>query len=242
VNLTRLMVLGTLAAHGPQHGHQIRRLAELTHVTRWGGVSPGALYRELRLLEGEALVTAVRTEKVGRRPARTVYEITDEGLLELHVLREHAMSETGKPADPLGVALLFGGVGDMEATRDAMRARRKNLETALEFLAADRSRGVANGVLDAIASAVTRRGELHIEAEIRWHEEFDAILTELAAGHDPVHRALPDPSAGRRPTGTGPQATTTPQATRTTNGNHHGERAETRLQDPDGDRRGGEGR
>ena len=73
------MVLGTLARHGQQHGHQIRRIAEVTNVGEWGGVSVGALYRELRGMEAEGLVAAVRTEQVGRRPARTVYEITGEG-------------------------------------------------------------------------------------------------------------------------------------------------------------------
>jgi DNA-binding PadR family transcriptional regulator len=71
MNLTRLMALGTLARYGPQHGHQIRRLAELTNVGEWGGVSVGALYRELRAMEREGLVEALRTEKVGRRPERT---------------------------------------------------------------------------------------------------------------------------------------------------------------------------
>ena len=50
MNLTRLMALGTLARYGPQHGHQIRRLADLTNVGEWGGVSVGALYRELRAM------------------------------------------------------------------------------------------------------------------------------------------------------------------------------------------------
>jgi hypothetical protein len=38
------MALGTLARYGPQHGHQIRRLADVTNVGEWGGVSVGALY------------------------------------------------------------------------------------------------------------------------------------------------------------------------------------------------------
>ena len=86
------MVLGTLARHGQQHGHQIRRIAEITNVGEWGGVSVGALYRELRGMEAEGLVSAVRTERVGRRPARTVYEISQEGYLELAMLRERAIS------------------------------------------------------------------------------------------------------------------------------------------------------
>src|SRR6516225_4522792 len=105
MNLTRLMVLGTLAVHGPRHGHEIRRLAELTNVGEWGGVSVGALYRELRVMETESLVEAVRTEQVGRRPARTVYQITGDGRIELVTLRDRAIRPTEIGPDPLGVAL-----------------------------------------------------------------------------------------------------------------------------------------
>jgi DNA-binding PadR family transcriptional regulator len=62
-------------------------------VGEWGGVSVGALYRELRAMDGEGLISAVRTEQAGRRPARTVYAITDEGRLELAMLRR-----AGEPA------------------------------------------------------------------------------------------------------------------------------------------------
>src|ERR1700689_3847180 len=109
MNLTRLMALGTLARYGPQHGHQIRRLADLTNVGEWGGVSVGALYRELRTMEGEGLVDAVRTEKVGRRPARTIYAITKEGWLEFGMLREKAIRTIRWGPDELAVALTFAG-------------------------------------------------------------------------------------------------------------------------------------
>ena len=106
------MVLGTLATHGPQHGHQIRLIAEVTNVGEWGGVSVGALYRELRLMAIEGLVTEVRTEKVGRRPARTIYAITDQGRMGLASLRERAIKDVHPPPDPIGVALAFAGDGE----------------------------------------------------------------------------------------------------------------------------------
>src|SRR3984957_8013097 len=107
MNLTRLMALGILARSGPSHGHHIRRVADLTDVGEWGGVSVGALYRELRAMEREGLIEAARTEKVGNRPERTVYEITDEGRLELTTLREQAIKPLEFGPNPLGVALMF---------------------------------------------------------------------------------------------------------------------------------------
>src|SRR5579859_7119159 len=128
MNLTRLMALGTLARHGPQHGHQIRRLADVTGVGEWGGVSVGALYRELRVMERDGLVERVRTEQVGRRPERTVYALTDDGRLELVTMREKAIRLLDTGSDPFGVAFMFGFADeDRDELRGMLRARRDRL-------------------------------------------------------------------------------------------------------------------
>ncbi len=180
------MVLGTLAHHGPRHGHEIRRIAEVTNVGEWGGVSVGALYRELRIMEGEGLVEAIRTEKVGRRPARTVYAITGEGSLELSMLREQAIRAVGWGSDPLGVALTFAGrTIDREELASWTRARREMLALSAGQLAEARERLVAKCYLGPIEASVMRRAQMHAETEVRWHDEFAKILA-----------AVPDPGAG----------------------------------------------
>jgi DNA-binding PadR family transcriptional regulator len=185
MNLTRLMVLGTLAQHGQQHGHQIRRIAEVTNVDEWGGVSVGALYRELRNMESEGLVSAVRTEQVGRRPARTVYEITGEGHLELAMLRERAITVLHYGPDPLAVAIKFAA-GDPDELADWMRGRRETIVIACDQLRAHRERLTAKGYIGPIEAAVMRRGELTAEAEIRWHDEFAKTLGALPAASGPA--------------------------------------------------------
>lgn len=183
MNLTRLMVLGTLAKHGPTHGHQVRRLAEVTNVGEWGGVSVGALYRELRMLESEGLVETVRTERVGRRPARTVYAITKEGTLELGALRERALRSAEHGTNPLGVALTFAfddaAAADIKA---ALAARRARIALAHAEMLDTRERGLARGFITEMDAAVMRRGLLHIEADLRWHDEIDATLAARLTG------------------------------------------------------------
>jgi DNA-binding PadR family transcriptional regulator len=180
MNLTRLMVLGTLAQHGQQHGHQIRRIAEVTNVDEWGGISVGALYRELRNMEAEGLVSAVRTEQVGRRPARTVYEITGDGHLELAMLRERAITVLHYEPDPLAVAIKFAA-GDPDELAGWMRGRRETIALACDQRRAHRERLTAKGYIGPIGAAVMRRGELTAEAEIRWHDEFAKTLAALPA-------------------------------------------------------------
>jgi DNA-binding PadR family transcriptional regulator len=179
------MALGILARSGPSHGHHIRRVAEVTNVGEWGGVSVGALYRELRAMEREGLVEAARTEKVGNRPERTVYAITPEGQLELTTLREQAIRPLASSPDPLGVALLFAADGMATGElRRTLRARREMLAIAAGQTAADREQLMAKGFLDVLSAAVMRRGVMAAEAEIRWHDELDAALAE--AGDDVV--------------------------------------------------------
>jgi DNA-binding PadR family transcriptional regulator len=210
MNLTRLMALGTLASHGPQHGHQIRRTAEVTNVGEWGGVSVGALYRELKLMAGEGLVSELRTEQVGRRPARTVYGITDQGRLELVMLREQAIRDLRPMPDPLSVALTFSGTGDdPEEFAARMAARRDVLAVHLREITADRERLVAKGFITPLVATVMRRSELMIEAELRWHEEMTQTLAQIWAGHPPALIAGADTGAvqaGHAPAGPAVQA------------------------------------
>jgi DNA-binding PadR family transcriptional regulator len=179
MNLTRLMALGTLARHGPQHGHQIRLLADVTNVGEWGGVSVGALYRELRAMEREGLIEQVRTEVVGRRPARTVYQITGDGQRELAALRDQAIRPASFGPDPLGVALAFAADGvDPAQLRQTLRARRDQLASSAADIVGERERLLAGGHIGVIGAALMRRGALHLEAEARWHDELDALLAQ----------------------------------------------------------------
>jgi DNA-binding PadR family transcriptional regulator len=181
------MVLGTLSQHGPRHGHEIRRIAEVTNVGEWGGVSVGALYRELRAMEAEGLVEAVRTEQVGRRPARTVYAITSEGVVELRLLAEQAIRSTQPPPDPLGVALSFAATGtDREELTSWLRSRREIFALHVAELEAERQRLVSRGHLGPLQAAVMYRGQLHAETEVRWHDEFAKTLAELPASALPA--------------------------------------------------------
>jgi DNA-binding PadR family transcriptional regulator len=177
MNLTRLMILGTLAAHGPRHGHEIKRIAETMNVGTWGGVSVGALYREIREMEAVQMLTPVRTEQVGRRPARTIYALTDEGRRELAVQRDLALRAVHPGPDPLAVALTFARAGaDRADMLSALQARRENYACAAASLKEKREFLVEKGYADAELAAVLYRAQLLAETEVRWHDEFAQIV------------------------------------------------------------------
>ena len=190
------MILGLLAERGPMHGHQIRRTAELTNAEVWGGITGGALYAELRKLDGEGLIEAIREERVGRRPARTVYQITEEGRLELVVQRDAGLEVVFGSADPMSVVLLFAAGTDPAELSERLAGRRRRIEGQLEAMIAERTRLTGQGVLSPLAVAAFRRGELRLEAELRWHDEFGR---QLASGVEhTATRTAPIRSVDRR--------------------------------------------
>jgi DNA-binding PadR family transcriptional regulator len=181
MNLTRLVLLGLLAEQGERHGPQLRRDVELRKADQWAGVGIGSLHRELRGMAGAGLIEAVRTERVANRPERTVYRITEDGLRELNMLREVAIGDLQVSADAMSVALIFTAAQDPVGREALLGRHRRAVLAELERLSAERADGLARGYLQPSISptqaASFRRAELHVRAELEWHDECDRLLT-----------------------------------------------------------------
>lgn len=190
------MILGLLAERGPMHGHQVRRTSELVNAEAWGGITPGALYGELRRLRAESLIRPVRTEQLGRRPTRTVYEITDEGRLELSIQREAALDRILDGADALTVVLLFASGGRLGELRRRLAERRGKVVAQLEAMRSERRRLQEQDVLGLLEVAAFRRGEYRLEADLIWQAELDRSLSE--AERSTALRVVPGVGAARK--------------------------------------------
>src|SRR5277367_3442457 len=97
---TRLFLLAELDRRGQSHGHELRREAQIGQAELWTDVGIGAIYSTLRRMADEGLIEAVRSERHGNMPERTVYAITAEGHRELVVLRDRFLRDVQVPADP----------------------------------------------------------------------------------------------------------------------------------------------
>jgi len=152
------------------------------------------LARQIQYLLNEGFVPAIEyEEQVGRRPARTVYQITQEGRLELVVRRDAALEVVFGSADPMSVVLLFAAGTDASELGERLAARRHRVAGQLEAMAAERERLTRQGVLPPLAVAAFRRGELRLEAELRWHEEFERQLEAGPPGRLAPVRAVGSP-------------------------------------------------
>jgi DNA-binding PadR family transcriptional regulator len=155
---------------------------EVMNADEWAGTGAGSLHRELRQMAAEGLIEAIRTERVGRRPERTIYQITTEGRRELAVLRDRAIGRIQQGTDAVAAGLIFAGLSDPAALAGLLALHRRAVEAELERLALDRQRGIREGFLrpavSPLQAAAFRRSELRMQAELAWHQECD----ELVAG------------------------------------------------------------
>src|SRR4051794_22606864 len=103
----RLYILGTLDRVGPMHGHQIRREAQTNRAELWTDVKVGSLYSALGRMAAEGIIEAVRTEKAGNLPDRTIYAIAESGRQELDALRAATLRDVRLKPDPVDLALQY---------------------------------------------------------------------------------------------------------------------------------------
>lgn len=180
MNTTRLFILGTLERGGEMHGHQIRRAAQTERTELWADVKPGSLYGALHRMEAEGIVEAVRTEQEGKRPARTVYRITEEGRGELAAHRDEALREARLRPDPVDLALQFTGDLSEGALRSALEARRGSL--ASQLASWRQVRESADPHLSEMEKMTFGHTLGRLEAELSWHDELLEKLPALVDG------------------------------------------------------------
>src|SRR5215472_12373708 len=168
----RLFILGTLSASGPLHGHQIRQQAQGDRTELWTDIRVGSVYGALKRLASEGLVREVRTERVGNRPERTIYEITSEGNRALSAVREAALRDLVRPHDPFDLALTQSrDLPEEDLDRivaNRLATMRHHAETADPYL---------NEAERMVCAHLIER----VDAEVRWHEELAARIPKIAA-------------------------------------------------------------
>jgi DNA-binding PadR family transcriptional regulator len=81
-NLLALAILGTLVQR-PMHPYEMASILRARNKDEDMPIKWGSLYTVVRNLEKHGLIVEVESERAGGRPERTIYSVTDEGVLEL---------------------------------------------------------------------------------------------------------------------------------------------------------------
>jgi DNA-binding PadR family transcriptional regulator len=179
VSSIRLFILGTLATSGPLHGHQIRQQAQNDRTESYSDIKVGSVYGALKRLASEDLIREVRTEKVGNRPERTVYEITPEGLRSLAAIHDTALRELDRHHDPFDLALAQARAVPAEDLEQIIENRLGALRVQLA------SQRHAAEHADPYLNEAERMMLQHLiartQAELDWHTELATRVPKIVA-------------------------------------------------------------
>jgi DNA-binding PadR family transcriptional regulator len=170
MSTTRLLILGAVRMHQPVHGYDVRRELLRWRADDWAHIAPGSVYHALKKLADEDLLAEVGTERVGGRPARTSYQITDKGEAEFQDLLRRYWWDYSVPADPFVAAYVFLPALSRYEAAGALRNRARMLRL---FIDVTQVRMAA--APDREALHVTALFELSIakaRVEVEWCEKL----------------------------------------------------------------------
>jgi DNA-binding PadR family transcriptional regulator len=178
-NLLALAVLSALAQR-PMHPYEIATTLRGQGKDQDMEIKWGSLYTVVRNMEKHGLIAAVESSREGRRPERTVYEITDEGRAEMADWARELVSApvTEHPRFAAGLSVL-GVLPPAEAVallRQRLDSLSQRLSSARETLA-----GYA-GTVPRLFLIESEYGIVLQEAEVSY---VRALLAELTSGTFP---------------------------------------------------------
>lgn len=132
VKLRDLVVLGLLK-ESPRYGYEIKMIIDnvMSHVI---DVSSGSLYYGLKRLQERGFVEESSVEKIGRRPERSVYKVTDAGLGYLDAELPRVVFPRSRPYFPLDLALYFFQFIDPEEQVRRLKMRNEYLKLSIDYV------------------------------------------------------------------------------------------------------------
>jgi DNA-binding PadR family transcriptional regulator len=155
----------------PLHGYEVRQESEKWSADKWANVAYGSIYHALNKMRQEGLVEVIDAEQVGKRPARTVYQVTDRGRAEFERLLRGYWVQVRPLIDPFQVAIAFMDRLPREELLTVLRRRAVLLRAELEVFAYGaetklRSVEVARHIAENLRLARSR-----LEVELHWVEQ-----------------------------------------------------------------------
>jgi DNA-binding PadR family transcriptional regulator len=179
----------SLLVSEPMHPYQMRHVIRVREIDRIMKVTHGTLYSTVERLAATGLIQPVETSREGRRPERTVYEITDDGRDQLLDALRAELMRTTADYPRLATGLAFASLLDPAEVADLLERRCIEVEGQLSAF---------NTALDAITKQHSHRvGRVHLiereyllallRAERDWLEAIIADLRDGRLTWEPAH-------------------------------------------------------
>lgn len=194
---TRLLVLGVIRLLQPVHGYDVRRELLSWQADEWANVAPGSVYGALKTMERDGWIEAVDTSQEGARPARTTYQVTDEGEKEFHTLLNATWMHARSENHPLLPAVALMPFADRDAVISHLEARTLDLEAESKRAHAQIAH-IERGTGDPATGTPYHTAEMirltlaRTEAELSWARD---LIDRLRSGVlDPWSMPTDDPA------------------------------------------------
>ncbi len=174
---TRLVLLGLLR-RGPLHGYELKHIIE-EHMGDWTNIAFGSIYFALGKLRDEGFVEEAEAERSGRRPAKIVYGITEDGRAEFMRLLRETFRDRRRQYYEIDTGLAFLDALDPGEAVACFKERLAELEEAESGLRRHEKEQMSRPEVPASARAIFSHGMAHLRAERMWTA---AVLSGLESG------------------------------------------------------------
>ncbi|MEU0564688.1 PadR family transcriptional regulator [Nonomuraea sp. NPDC005983] len=173
VGLTVLAMLSVRASHP----YELHRFIVDTHKDYVTGL-PRSLYHAVERLAEAELIVPAKTDREGRRPERTVYEITDDGRQELATKLRRLLEEPHPDRRTLVAAVSLIGALPVRDARTALSTRTASIEGTISGIEAHMRVMTGNGLPDVLMLELECERALYA-AELAW---VRTVLDRLESG------------------------------------------------------------
>jgi len=179
----RLVILGLLQRR-PMHGYEIKQEIE-RGMGDWTDIAFGSIYFAISKLAEEQSISESGKEKVGNRPSRIIYTITEKGRQEfIRILRDEWRSEQ-RNYYPVDLAVYFMSFLSKEEVRGYLERMILKTGDSLQELEAHAGDLKNNPYIPPLAFAIIDHTRRHLCAERDW-------LEDLASSLDEIHDTYPE--------------------------------------------------
>ncbi|MEW5870821.1 MAG: PadR family transcriptional regulator [Chloroflexota bacterium] len=176
----RLVILGLLRER-PLYGYEIKQIIE-EHMSDWTSIAFGSIYFALDKLAQEQFIENVGVEQAGKRPSRSVYQITPAGQAEFLRLLRQGWQTYERQFFDTDIYLFFLKALPLPEVIDYLRQRQAVLQGTLEHIQSHRAEQLSDPQVPRLAAAIFDHTLVHTRAELEWTLD---LLQKLEQGEYP---------------------------------------------------------
>lgn len=198
-NITRLVVLGAVRQFEPVHGYFLRRELMTWHVDEWANIQPGSIYNALKSLKQDGYIQENGTEAAGKRPERTIYQTTPNGVVELmRLLRQTLWTVETFDTKPVMALTSFMFLLSRAEVVAALKVRIAEIDAKVASNGFDIGDVARSTTTPAYVREIFELSSLRLRAEQEWARGlYDRILAGAYTFADEIPPAGTQAAAGR---------------------------------------------